>query len=143
MATPYTDIYDSFLGKISDYSFVNLTESELKNILIKFMNSAIPEIERHFPAGTFNRNDLSQEFVSDLSKVQIKIISRQMIVEWLSPALYTSELIKQIIPDKDFKIYSQANHLKELQSLKDSASSEVQSLITSSSYYNDSLEGLT
>lgn len=141
MATPFSDVYSSFTRKISDYTHINLSAEELENILFGFLISAVPKFK--FCATDLSYNVDTKCFLETLSQEEIEILATLMICEWLNPYVNTTELLKQVLPDKDFKIYSQANHLKELMDLQHNIRDEAESLIISYTYTNGNLEDLT
>lgn len=135
MATQYTVIYDSFLSKISDYSFVSLTQTEIETQLEKYLLSAIPRF-RFCTTDLKDRDSVLKQFKSNLTDYEIQILSMLMVVEYMKPKLVTSELIRQSLSDKDFQMYSQANHLKELTNLMKELRSETAKMINDYTYSN-------
>ena len=57
-----------------------------------------------------------------------------MVVEYLRPIMISDDVTKQKLSDKDFKVTSQANQLKELRMLYKSMISEANKLITQYTY---------
>lgn len=131
MPTPFSDIYDRFLRKVSDYSLVNLTNEELDTLLADYLTSAIPKFRKC-------RKDLSlqtsSQFDEDLTGDEQEILATLMILEWISPRIYTIELLKQSLGSKDWQLYSQANHLKELRSLRSDIENELDRMMIDYSY---------
>lgn len=128
--TNISEIYDNFLSKISDYSLLNLTKEDVQEDLYGYFVSAIA----NFPEC---RQDLSVEKVDadllfnvKLTRYEVEIITKLMLVEYISPTLISSETMKQGLSDKGFKIYSQANQLRELRLLKKDIKSEANKMIT-------------
>lgn len=139
MGTPFTDIYGSFVQKISDYSFVNLTDEEMDEYLNDLLKAAIPRFKKCVK----NLNDNNDiQFNETLTREEIEIVSLLMVIEWLRPRINNIELLKQSFNTKDWNTYSQANHLKELSTLKDETQLEVDNLIISYTYSSGKLEDL-
>ncbi len=136
MATPYEDIFGVFIGKISDYNLGNLDQADLEEILIQFLRSAIVRFE-NCKQDLSDRNDALQQFTDDLTEQEIEILACYMIVQWLSPLINSIELLKQSLSSRDYRIYSQANHLKEMRELRDDSTIEAQRLKTAYSYSGD------
>lgn len=119
--TTFQEIYDNLKSKILDYDFIDLDveqENEmlglkLKSALSKFVTSK--NIKMDMDKGTFNR---------DLDGLEIEILTYGLLCEWLSPKIYTSELLEQRLSSNDFKQFSQANHLSELIALKKQADND-------------------
>ncbi|MEK4289379.1 hypothetical protein [Paenibacillus sp. FSL P4-0502] len=139
MTTKYEEVYDSFMQKISDYSFILLTNEQLDTFLKNLMKSAIVRFKKC-------KNELIVndpiEFSSELTQEEIEIIALLMTVEWIRPRINNIELLKQSLNTKDWNFYSQANHLKELRILKEETENEIDRLIVSYSYSNGCLKEL-
>jgi hypothetical protein len=78
-----------------------------------------------------------QQFNVDLSPYEIEIISNLMKLEWIKRKINSTRLLEQMIGDKDFRLTSQANHLKVLMDLKVETETEINSLVTKYSYTTD------
>lgn len=130
--TNLSEIYDTFLSKISDYSFFNLLPSEVEEELFSYFKSASAKFYKC-------KNDLS--LTSDgtavnslLTPYEIEILVHLMLVEYMKPVVLSSEVLRQSLSDKDFKIYSQANQLRELNLLYRLLQKESNKMITEYSY---------
>lgn len=71
---------------------------------------------------------------TELTPYEIEVIVKLMIVEQLKPIVLSSEVLKQSLSDKDFKIYSQANQLRELNLLYRLIQKEANKMITEYSF---------
>lgn len=125
-------IYDTFLSKISDYSFLTIEEEDVNIILGGYYKSAKSKFYKC-------KKDLSLDdtghFVNDdLDDFEIEIITSLMLVEYLKPIMLSTEVTKQSLSDKDFKIYSQASQLRELSLLYRLFQKESRKLMTEYSY---------
>ena len=68
--TRFSVVYDSFLSKITDDMYLQLTEEDTKNLLRELLMSAIPKFE-------FPRQNLSYEYrieYKDDDKYKIKVV---------------------------------------------------------------------
>lgn len=142
MATPYSEVYDVFLRRVSDYSLLNLTQTQLESTLQKYMVGSVAKVKIYFADNYFVRDDVAQQFTNTLDDTVKEILGGQMVVEWLSPVINTSEVLRQVLTDRDFKIYSQSNHLEQLVKLRDNAREEVDGLLVSFTYNKTGLEEL-
>jgi hypothetical protein len=140
MATSYDDINNAFLNKITDDYLANLTETDLQNLLDKYQKSASAKFKKC--KKLVDKDDVLRQYNNDLTNEEIEILANLMILEWLKPKIYSMELLKQSMSTKDFKLYSQANHLKELQELKKETEAEINRLIVSYTYSSNSLDDL-
>jgi hypothetical protein len=139
--TPFSVIYDSFLSKVVDDMYMELTELDTFRMLEELLINAIPKFE-------FPRVDLSAyeiEYVEDestycgvesdnqnvkviiysggyfdnyLTAEEINILSTYMIVEWFGQQLASIENTRMKYSGSDFKFTSQANHMQKLLAIK-------------------------
>ena len=139
--TPFSIIYDSFLSKITDDMYMELTELDTFSMLQELLLSAIPKFE--FPRVNLNNYELldiedqitykgiesenqlvsgviysSGYFNCRLNIEEINILSTYMIVEWLGQQLASIENVRLKYSGSDFKFTSQANHLQKVLVLK-------------------------
>ena len=139
--TPFSSIYNSFLSKITDDMYMELTELETFEMLQELLISAIPKFE--FPRvdltkyeieyvdeettykGVESNNEEVRAFLYgggcfylELTAEEINILSTYMIVEWLGQQLATVENVRMKYSGSDFKFTSQANHMQKLLSVK-------------------------
>lgn len=140
--TSYSDIYSVFFSKVTDYSFLQLEEVDVEEILKPYLISSITKFKKRCRLDLSDRIDMIDQFNIDLSDEEIEILASLMIVEYLSPQIVNLELIRQNMSNKDWKLYSQANHLKELKDLRNESREEAERLIMEYTYDN-SLEDLS
>lgn len=126
--TSYQLIYDRFINKITDYHLLQLQEEEILEICKKYLRSAITKFTE-CKQDLSIRNDNFHCFNISLTEIEQEILANLMIVEWLSPKIYNITVLKQFIGDNEYKGFSQANHLKELQSLCEHSQDEVERLM--------------
>lgn len=135
MSTPFNKVFDSFLSKIED-ALYNNPEFNVEADLTKLLNGAIVQFD--FPkVDIFDKDDITQQFNVDLSIHEIEILSNLMKLEWIKRQLNSVNLLKQLIGDKDFRLTSQANHLKVLIDLKLETEKEINTIMTKYSYTNN------
>jgi hypothetical protein len=136
MPTPYSQVFDSFLSKIEDTSYLILTDPEIETDLIKLLNSSL--IHFTYPkVDIFQKDDELQTFTLDIPYAEIEIISRMMVKEWTGRKIRNIRLIEQALSDRDFKLTSQANHLQALLDLQKYNDSEIEKLLAKYSYSNN------
>ena len=134
--TPFSVVYDSFLSKITDDAYMEMTYEETLNILEDLLITAIQKFE--FPRialdydlkkqtrmvrhpGTNEDVPVSEivmVFLNELTTEEINILSTYMIVEWLGQQLASVELVRMKYSGSDFKFTSQANHMQKLLQMK-------------------------
>ena len=127
--TPFSLIYESFLSKITDDMYMELTPQDTQKILRELLMSAIVKFE--FPRQSldyqeketdeYDENNLpifEESFNNLLTNEQINILSTYMIVEWIGQQLASIENVRMKYSGSDFKFTSQANHMQKLVQLK-------------------------
>ena len=139
--TPFSIVYDSFLSKITDEMYMELTELDTFRMLQELLMTAIHkfefprknlnsyEIESFIDQGTYQGVDSDDVevpvFIYDegffnilLTAEEINILSTYMIVEWLGQQLASIENTRMKYSGTDFKFTSQANHMQKLLVIK-------------------------
>lgn len=139
--TDFSVVYDSFLSKITDDMYLELTELDTFRLLQELLISAIPSFE--FPRidlFDYECQEVVDEFVycgvdsdglevtafsygggyfnNDLTQEEVNILATYMITQWLSQQLASIENTRMKYSGSDFKFTSQANHMKTILSLK-------------------------
>jgi hypothetical protein len=136
--TNLSEIYDIFLSKISDYNLVNLLPEEVEEELLGYFKSARTKFYKCKKDKDGNDrlklSDDDTEVTGDLTYYEMEILVKLMLVEYMTPILLSSEVLKQGLSDKDFKIYSQANQLRELNLLYRLLQKEANKMITEYTY---------
>ncbi|TVX86072.1 hypothetical protein [Paenibacillus agilis] len=141
MTTPLSEVYDFFLTKVTDYSFISLNETgDLESVLYKHLRSAIVRFTGSAKDLTVDKRE--QQFLSTLDDFEKEILATLMTISYTSGKVTHIKNMEQILSDKEYKIYSTANHLSQLLSLKKDLNLEASNLMVSYSYRNglDDLE---
>lgn len=139
MATSYTKIYSRFTPKITDYSFVNLSDEETEEHFETYLKSSI--IKFRYCDKLSDRDENAKQFNKDLTEEEQEILSILMCVEYLTPKLLTDDLLKQTLNSKDYKLYSQANHIKEIRELRDKYQREANNLMILYTFNKNKMDG--
>lgn len=138
--TPFSCIYDSFLAKVTDDMYMELTELDTFRLLQDLLISAIQKFEFPRISLDYEEEYIEDEstyigvdsnnievrsiiyaggfFVNKLSKEEINVLSTYMIVEWLGQQLASVENTRMKYTGSDFKMTSQANHMAKILSIK-------------------------
>jgi hypothetical protein len=124
MGTPFTQVYNRFLGKITDDMYMELTPEDTVRDLRNLLIDAIPGFE--FPRKNLldytiidAENALEEEssFAADLSSEEINILAILMMIGWTQRQVTSIENTRMKYSSSDFKFTSQANHLSKLLTL--------------------------
>ena len=139
--TPFSVVYDSFLSKITDDMFMELTELDTFRMLEELLMTSIHKFE--FPRVNLNDYEIlefedeskyngiesgntevpvfiyNEGFFNNLlTAEEINILSTYMIVEWLGQQLASIENVRMKYSGTDFKFTSQANHMQKILVIK-------------------------
>ena len=98
--TPFSIVYDSFLSKITDDMYMELTPEDTEKILQELLLSAIHYFE--FPKQSLEYKEITEEdeedlpfttpyFINKLTQQEINILATYMVVQWLGQQLATVE----------------------------------------------------
>ena len=142
MGTPFTAIYNRFLGKITDDMYLELTPEDTLKDLQNLLVDALPYFEfprqplenyvintEEKPVASLSLSDfiISQNentaivdnsyFDASLTSEEINIIATLMMINWTQRQITSIENMRMKYSGTDFKMTSQANHLAKLLSL--------------------------
>ena len=136
MATPYETIYTRCLAKLEDPTLAMLPEEDLEDMLHGWVLSAIAK-HRKCEHDLSDRDEELKQFNSDLSDLELEIISLLMCREWVSQQINSVTLTLQVFSGKETNYFSQSAHLKELIALDDKWRLEAQQLSRDYTYTNN------
>jgi hypothetical protein len=141
--TSLTELYEIFLSKVSDYSFLKISEEELEDDLYGYLRTAKTKFYKCKSSLDIVTDETTgeQSFIDDLHPFELEVLATLMTVEYLKPQILSSEALKQTLSDKDFKIYSQANQLSQLNLTYKMFKSEANKLMTEYTYIDLGKDG--
>lgn len=133
--TRFSVVYNSFLSKITDDMYLELTQEDTEHLLRQLLASAIPKFQfprkpldfgwikiQHKDPDTGEVIEEETEyvwaFIVPLTLEEVNILSTYMIVEWLGQQLASVENTRMKYSGADFKFTSQANHMQKLLQMK-------------------------
>lgn len=132
--TNLSELYDSFLSKITDYRLLQMTEQEIKDDLFGYYKTARAKFYRC--KKNLDVDKLTEDIKDTLTYFEIEILVSLMLVEHIYPQLISGENMKMSLSDKDFKIYSQANQLREIRLLLESLERKSNKMITEYTFFD-------
>ena len=130
MPTPYEKIYENLLPKFRSYEIPIMTTDEVKDYLHDYL---IPAIARfHVCRKDLNdRNDILERFNSELSDIEIEILSNYALLEYIdSTYVRTPTLLKVNLSSTDFNAFSPANMLDKLMAMHKTYLAENETLLS-------------
>ena len=104
MATPFSSVYDAFLGRITDTDRANLSDEMMEADMKKLLMAALP----HFRISKIDLSisKFSDEFEEDLTNDEIQILGALMKREWYERCIADSDVLIQKFGDTDFEFKS-------------------------------------
>lgn len=118
--TLFKDVYNCFLGKITDDMYMEWTQEDTYKDMQSILLNSIPNFE--FPRFNLYDYTVSEDgedfFQDDLTSEEINILANLMVCNWLQRQISSVENIRMKYSGSDFKMTSQANHLSKLITLK-------------------------
>ena len=108
------DLYSSFLGKVTDYNFVNMSEDDVYELMFGYFKSAIsqPYVRRLFSSVKMDDEIMEMTFTlkdsvdEDSDKYFIiEVLSRGMVIAWLEPQVKSTVNLSQMYGGKEQKFY--------------------------------------
>ena len=118
MATPYMEVYNHFLSKVTDYVIFDLSDEEACDYCKGLLKAALADLS-NIQADLNNYDDELLQFNEDLSNTEQEYIAYQMVCEWCNPQIQNSTLTRQYIGTSEERFYSPANLLAQLRGLRD------------------------
>lgn len=140
MSTPFYEIDNMFLSDISDDSFLTHAEEDRETILYDLRTKAVTR----FKACKKDLSDIDKDlkqFNNTLTDEEKLIIATIMRKYWLNDKVYSLELLKQRMSNKDWRLSSQSEHLYRLILLSNKLESEISAMIVQYTLYAYSIKG--
>ena len=134
--TSYEVLYNRCLSKLEDPTLMQLPEEDLEEMLHGYLLSAIAK-HRKCEHDLSDRDEELKQFNSDLSDLEVEIISILMLREWIGQRLHSVTNVMQVFSGKETKWFSQAAHIAELRELDDRLRLEAQKLSRDYTYANN------
>jgi hypothetical protein len=119
MGTPFHVIHERAAAKISDYEMLDLEVSDRELLMNDYLRSAQVEFQRMCKVDLTDRDEVLAQYNADLSDEIIEILATGEAYYWVYPKVLNTENLYNVLNTKDFSMYSPANLLKELRTLRD------------------------
>lgn len=111
MATEFSAVYDSFLGKITDPDLADMVEEDANSVMFDLLKTAIVKFGESCKTSLVYNAETG--FEEDLADDEIDILSELMVEAWYKPHANFLELLRPKLSTKDFTTFSPANLQKE------------------------------
>lgn len=115
--TPVGEIFDKFLIRVTDYDFIRLNDEDiLQEILVDYLEKAIVRFSNSESKLAINYENM--EIDSKLTLYEREILVTLMTLQYVEGKLMYAHVLEPTMSDKEYVMYSQANHIGKLMELK-------------------------
>ena len=151
MSTSLSEVYDLFMMTITDYRLLDLfdtSETDFENYLQAWLIFSINEFTVCDQALTFDAD--TNIFTATLSQENMVILATLMAKYWLKKAVSDITQMNLHVTDRDFKVASEAQNLREKRAHLNVMTEECSQLLNDYAYkrvewadwYNQEFSGL-
>lgn len=111
--TSYDEIYERFSQKITDFKILELSDTDVRNMMHGWLMTAIAKFRRCM-TDLSDRDDDLEEFNNDLLDIEIEILAQLMVCAWIEPQMNSDLYISQFYGGKEEKWFAQSNQLNSI-----------------------------
>lgn len=140
-ATHKNEVIERFSIKTTDYSILNMIVGARELLHMSFLKSAISKFtccvqsllisdDGYF----YGVNSDGSTYDVTLSNEEIEILATLMSVQWIDKILLDRTLLQQHFGTKEIKLNSPAQHMKELNSIRDYYIGEASDMMANYQY---------
>lgn len=130
--TPIQEVYDFFLSKLSTNDYDNFSDEELEEELLMTFKRAMAKSKSVL--GDITVDYIRGQFNTEIDYELIDIISNWMVYVHFTPRINSTNNYEQMVNQKDFQMYSQANHIKEIRELYKDIKKETNTMMVAYTY---------
>lgn len=142
MPTSFDEIYKRFLAKIADYEMFEYGEATLEEYLLDLLTASIDDFSE-LCKQDISTVDLSLSmFYVTLTQREKDILALGMVVHWIRPKVYNSDMLRNVLNTKDYSVYSPANLLEKMTDLLEKTETELDQKMKMYSYRNEDMASL-
>lgn len=146
MSVPYDLFIGAFLGKVTEYDFINLDEYDRNNMVEGYMKRACSQFDKICKYNLTDRDDIVRRFNIDIPEDEIDeildIVSEGMLVQWMKPYVFKQDNLVQLLNTRDFTNYSPAELFRQMNSAYNSVSKNFTNAMREYSYNHGDLTDL-
>ena len=155
--TPFEDVFQRAIFKFKDFAFLDFSPDIKSAVFYNHLLSAITDFSRAsiipLTYSLIDKSDDNTEpelepesskyaFNNLLGIEEIEILALGIAFHWLSGQVLNSELLRNVMHNRDYKSYSPANLLKEMQNLRTFIKTEFVGRINIYSFRNSNLQNM-
>lgn len=132
--TPYSNIFDRFEKKITDFDLDGLIPANIAEIEIALLNDACAMYVTS--TEDLSRDDGAESFTYDLTETSELILSDYMLYLWCHPYVYNQELFETHFSTMEYQKFSPSAAMEQIRKLMQWAERQAGRLATGKSIKN-------
>lgn len=147
----FEEVYSIFFDKVEAYDFLELEDSEIEDMLIRYLKSSFtnPFVRQLFSTLVVDEDSESFDFemsyvIDDGSDKEfvVEVMALGLCIKWLTPKVNSLIGMNQTYGSKEEKFFSEASHKAEMRNLLNLWKKEQLKLIRDRGYvWNEYLDG--
>lgn len=114
LTTSFDVLNSRFLQSVTDDMYLEFTKEDTDEMLDELIIEAINWFEYPKDKNLYDYSLEKRQFNCELDNLEINILVKYMTMEWVNRQLTTIDQIRQKYTGSDFKLTSQASHIKQL-----------------------------
>ena len=146
MSVSYDVFAGAFLSKITEYTFIQLTEENRTAIVDGFLKRAVQKFAKVCKYNLLECNDETRVFLADIPADEldeiVDIVSEGMLEQWMKPYVYRQENLENLLNSRDFTTYSPAELLLRVGNAHAKVQKDYTNMIREYSYNHGDLSDL-
>jgi len=114
MGTKFSEVFDLFMIAIKDWRLNNLfveSPTDFEDYLTGFLVKSVTDFEVCNQSLVYDL--ATKEFTLDLNQTNKNILSELMLEKWLEKEIQDVNQMNLHLQDRDFKVYSESQNLRE------------------------------
>ena len=143
MPTPYSDIHQAAIQKISAYGLLDFQPSDRETILNNYLKSAIVDFSRVCKVDLSDRDEVLAQFNNTLDDEIIEILATGEAYYWVKPKVANEENFYNLMNAGDYSFFSPANLLDKMIAMQQMMEKDFRKKIMSYSYHTAKISELS
>lgn len=147
MSISYDTFVGAFLGKVTEYNFIQMDPYDRNRAVDGYMKRACAEFNKVCKYDLSDRDDVTREFAADIPEEDldeiVDIVSEGMLVQWMKPYFYNAENLQNVLNTSDFSAFSPAELLYRITTAYQEVKRDFKNMIKEYSYSHGDLSSLS
>lgn len=147
MSISYDTFVGAFLGKVTEYNFIQMDPYDRNRAVDGYMKRSCAEFNKVCKYDLSDRDDVTREFAADIPEEDldeiVDIVSEGMLVQWMKPYFYNAENLQNVLNTSDFSAFSPAELLYRITTAYQEVKRDFKNMIKEYSYNHGDLSSLS